>query len=101
MKKLLAALLALAAAIVLAGCGHFVPIMPGTDPVPEDGEIQTPADSGEQEDVFEQQPLMSFIGWNDFAQTYYDETPVALSIWTGERGFSSPVFDRPATLCGP
>ncbi len=98
MKKLLAALLALAAAIVLAGCGHFVPIMPGTDPVPEDGEIQTPADSGEQEDVFEQQPLMSFIGWNDFAQTYYDETPVALSIWTGERGFSSPVFDRASII---
>ena len=77
MKKILV-LLALAAAVLLAGCGHFVPIMPGTDPVSADGEETLPDPSAQEEDTFQEQPLMNFIGWTDFAETYYDETPVAL-----------------------
>ena len=97
MKKILV-LLALAAAVLLAGCGHFVPIMPGTDPVSADGEETLPDPSAQEEDTFQEQPLMNFIGWTDFAETYYDETPVALSIRTGERGFASPVFDRASII---
>lgn len=94
MKKLMGLLLALGSLLVLAACGHFVPIMPGTDPVIAGGETPVPEEAGPVEEVFETRPLLSFIGWDSFASTYYSDTPVALSIYTPERGYASPVFDR-------
>ncbi len=94
MKRLMGLLLALGLLAVLAACGHFVPIMPGTDPVIAGTETPVPEDAAPAEDVFETRPLMSFIGWDSFATSYYDDTPIALSIYTPERGYASPVFDR-------
>ena len=97
MKKWLTALAALAMVLVLAGCGHFVPIMPGTDPTAGDAPEQDIA-SPEQEEAFQEQPLMTFVGWDDLAVTYYDDTPVALSVRASGQTFASPVFDRASII---
>ena len=93
MKKLLAVLLTLALGLSLSACGHFVPIMPGSDPAANEapGQVAPPDDS------FNEQPLMAFIGWDDFASSYYDDTPVALSVAING-GYASPVFDRTSII---
>ena len=96
MKKFLAALLILALCAGLAGCGHFVSIMPGTDPVAvEDAPAPEGQASGEAQ--FREQPLMDFMGWGVFASSYYDDTPVAVSIRVGD-GSDCPIFDRASII---
>ena len=93
MKKFLVPLLALALTLCLAGCGHFVSIMPGSEaPVDPNSLLPEPADS------FREQPLMELLGWQDFAASYYRDTPVALTIRSTERGYASPLFDRTSII---
>ena len=90
-KRSLAVVTMLAICALLAACGHFVSIMPGTEVAD-----LSPEESGSPlaEDGFNEQPLMDFLGWRDFATSYYSNTPVALTIRTPEKGFASPIFDR-------
>ncbi len=97
MRKILAALLVLVLGVALAGCGHFVPIMPGSEPSVPGSAEQTPAGESAQEE-FHAQPLLSFIGWDEFAVTYYDQTPIALSVRQAGSAFASPVFDRASII---
>ncbi len=97
MKKTLAILLALALCAGLSGCGHFVSIMPGTEPVAADA-TPTPEDAGAGDEAgFRETPLLDFMGWIGFAGSYYDDTPVALSIQVGD-SFASPIFDRASII---
>ena len=89
MKKILVLLPALALALCLAGCGHFVSIMPGTE-APAEPDSLLP----ESVEDFKVRPLMDFIGWEGFGSSYYQNTPVALTMETTEKGFASPIFDR-------
>ena len=94
MKKLLAVLFTLALLAGLAACGHFVPIMPGTEHAAMGEDAPAPdGQNAEAEAAFREQPLMDFLGWGSFASSYYDNTPVALSIRVGD-SYASPIFDR-------
>ena len=92
MKRSVGLLLALCLCLCLTGCGHFVSIMPGADA----------GDAGpappEDVDSFQTRPLLDFMGLEDFADSYYNDTPVALSIYTPERGYRSPIFDRASII---
>ena len=96
MKRFLAPLLILAMCLGLTGCGHFVSIMPGDIQAEEQaGSVtRTP----EPEDYFREQDLLGFMRWDEFAASYYDDTPVALSIRTAQAGYASPVFDRSSII---
>ncbi len=96
MRRILTALLTLVLVLGLSGCGHYVSLLPGTrvDTTalsPENGESQTP-----EEDRFQEQSLYSFMGWSDFGESYYSDTPVAMSFQYngGSEGCVSPIFDR-------
>lgn len=95
MKKILGLLPVLALCLCLAGCGHFVSIMPGTE---ADGSLAPVSGPPEAVDSFHERALMEFIGWDEFASSYYSDTPVALSIYTPERGYNSPIFDRASII---
>ena len=95
MKKILVLLAALALCLCLAGCGHFVSIMPGTE---ADGSLAPVDGPPEAADVFHERALMEFLGWTGFASSYYQNTPAALSVYTPERGFNSPIFDRASII---
>ncbi len=79
------------------GCDHFVSILPGSE-ITLDGEDNIP-DQGDpsQSGEFQEQPLLEFIGWNSFAESYYEDTPLALSMRIGD-GFNSPIFDRASII---
>ena len=94
MKKTLVLLPVLALCLILAGCGHFVSIMPGS----EAGGGALGDAPPESLDDFRERPLMEMLGWQDFAASYYSDTPVALSIRTPDRGFASPIFDRSSII---
>lgn len=93
MKKILVILLAAALLLTASACGRFVSIMPGT-------EISAPVQDGpDDEAAFEEESLFSFLGWGSFGESYYSDTPVALSYQTeagesGVRGCRAYVFDR-------
>lgn len=89
MKKILALMLAVLLCAALAGCGRFVSLMPGT----ETGE----AAQAELSESFEPEALFDFLGWEDFAGSYYDNTPIAVSYAEGSEGLS-PRFDRESVI---
>ncbi len=97
MKRILGILLALLLMLGLSACGDFVSIMPGTE---LDESVLTPgeeaAEPGAEEPVFAEKSLFDFIGWEDFGENYYSDTPVAMSLQynPGSTGCVSPVFDR-------
>ena len=101
MKKILTALLALALLLGLTGCGHYVSLLPGvrvdTDALlAEEGEAaQSPDGEG-----FAAQSLYDFMGWGQFGEEYYSNTPVAVSFQYngGAEGCVSPVFDRSSII---
>lgn len=96
MKRLGAVLLLLAMCLQLSACGHFVNIMPGTEPVVPGA---TPLPEDEQEGDFEPRPLFEFLRWDSFASSYYQDTPAALSCRIGGEGaYDSPVFDRTSII---
>lgn len=94
MKKISALLLAVALLLGLCGCGDFVSLMPGT-------EFISPASEAEEDDAsetgFAEKPLLSFLGLDAFGESYYSDTPTALSyqpVVNGAVGCRSYVFDR-------
>ena len=97
MKKFLMILLAAVLIFSLAGCGNYVSIFP-------DREVETEA--GEQSVVdadgsFIETPLYTFIGWYDFAENYYSDTPAAVSLCVvtdGAEGCQSPRMDRTSII---
>lgn len=101
MKRILPVLLALVLMLGLCGCGNFVSIMPGT-------EIETASRPGEdaapeatpEEEAFQEQEAYDFMGWSDFDENYYSDTPVALSFQYngGAEGCIAPVFDRASII---
>ena len=96
MRRTLAALMALAMCLSLTACGHFVSLMPGDASAA--GQTGDAAQTPVPEEYFREQDLLAFLRWDDFAASYYDDTPVALSIRTDEGGFASPVFDRSSII---
>ena len=69
--------------------------MPGKE---ADGSLAPVDGPPEAADAFHERALMEFLGWTEFASSYYKDTPVALSIYTPERGYNSPVFDRASII---
>lgn len=101
MKKLSALLLAAAMLLSLCACGDFVSIMPGTEYAP--AREESAADGPEEEAVFTERPLLTFLSLESFGESYYSDTPVALSYQPivdaeGTRGCRSYVFDRASII---
>ena len=96
MKKFLVLLAALAFVMCLCGCEGYVSLLPGSEPVAVEN---APAPDGQETDAgdFREQSLLEFMGWRDFAASYYDDTPVALSMRVGDN-FDSPIFDRTSII---
>jgi hypothetical protein len=88
-KKLWISAVALCLAALLTGCGNFVSIMPGSEVTAADA---TQAED-EQSTEFKEQSLLAFLGWSDWGENYYSDTPVALSV-QNNGGCTSPLFDR-------
>ena len=103
MRKILGILLALTMILGLSACGDFVSIMPGTELneaalTPEDAATEPGVETAEP--AFEEMSLYEFIGWEDFGENYYSNTPVAMSFQynAGTAGCVSPVFDRASII---
>ena len=101
MKRILPVLLALVLMLGLCGCGDFVSILPGTEigTAEAPGE-DAPVPEATPENAFEEQKAYDFIGWDEFGENYYSDTPVALSFQYngGAEGCISPVFDRASII---
>ena len=100
MKKIALLALVLALALCLTGCGGFVSILPGTelDPAaPAAAEAEEPGEA-----AFEERPLLTQMGLEDFAENYYSDTPVGLSYQPtsedGTVGCRAYVFDRSSII---
>ena len=100
MKKLIPVMLVLALCFGLCGCDQLVSIMPGTDITDEAAATSAPEDSAQN--TFQERPLYDFMGWDRLKDTYYDNTPIALSYRAydgeGNLGYASPVFDRASII---
>ncbi len=98
MKKILASVMALSLALLLSACDSFVSIMPGTELEPS--AVMTAAQPAE--DGFEVRSVLDFLGRQAFAESYYSDTPVALSCQRdtaeGEQGCRAYVFDRTSII---
>ena len=96
MKKTVLAALVLALALCLAGCGRFVSILPGSA-LPQTS-LSNDLVNTEEKAVFEERPLLAFMGRDGFAESYYTDTPAALSYQRtaedGSVGCRAYVFDR-------
>ena len=105
MKKLLAVLFTLVLLAGLAACGHFVPIMPGTEHAAMGEDAPAPdGQNAEAEAAFREQPLMDFLGWGSFASSYYDNTWPSASGWATAMPppySTGPASSPPATPSGP
>lgn len=87
-KKLWIFAAALCLMALLAGCGNFVSIMPGSEVTAAEA-----SEEDDQTDEFTEQSLIAFLGWSEWGDNYYSDTPVALSVqYNG--GCTSPLFDR-------
>lgn len=99
-KKLSALLLAVSILLALSACGDFVSILPGTEyQRAESDSEETPG----EEAVFSERPLLTFLGLDAFGESYYSDTPVALSYQpildeNGARGCRAYVFDRTSII---
>lgn len=89
MKKILVISALLALCLTLCGCGSFVSLMPGAEIAEEAAEAA--------EESFRPEALFDFLGMEDFAQSYYDNTPIAVSYAGGGEG-ASPLFDRTSII---
>lgn len=93
MKRTALLALLLALILCLTGCGRFVGILPGT-------ELPSSGVPGEEtgEAGFEERPLLTFLGRESFGESYYADTPAALSYQPtaadGTVGCRAYVFDR-------
>ena len=97
MRKCILILLAAAMLLSLCGCGGFVSILPDEDNL----QVAVPAatQNPDEPDVFGAQPLLAFLGMDALAESYYSNTPVALSYQPavaadGTQGCRAYVFDR-------
>ena len=89
MKRILSLLLLSALCLSLCACGGFVSLMPGT---------QTPEEAvRELSEEFQPEMLYDFLGWENFAQSYYQDTPIAVSYGESGQGLS-PLFDRESII---
>ena len=95
-KRLSALLLAVLMLLSMSACGSFVSIMPGTEYTPPE------SDNGDETGpVFAEKSLLSFLSMELLAESYYSDTPVALSyqsIVDGTPGCRSYVFDRSSII---
>lgn len=96
MKKQYFLLSLLALMVLLGGCGRFVSIMPGT-------ELPAEMTGAAEQEAFEAKALFAFLGWENFGENYYSDTPVALSYQTeagegGVRGCRAYRFDRASII---
>lgn len=102
MKKTGLLILALALILSLSACGDFVSILPGTEL--ETPEERTAENSGEVAvgESFEARPLLAFMSRESFGESYYEDTPAALSYQPttedGSVGCRSYVFDRSSII---
>lgn len=93
-KKIITLLLAALMLLSAGACGEFVSIMPGTEYAPPESEAAEEAETGA---VFTEKALLSFLSLDSFAESYYSDTPVALSyrsVVDGTPGCRAYVFDR-------
>lgn len=89
MKKILSISLLLALCLCLCACGSFVSLMPGT---------QTPEEAMQElSEEFQPEMLYDFLGWEEFSQSYYENTPIAVSYGENGEG-ASPLFDRASII---
>ena len=102
MRKILTAALALALILCLSACGSLVSILPGTEL--EQPEAITAENSGSVAagESFQERPMLEFLSREAFGESYYTDTPVALSyqptMEDGTTGCRSYVFDRAAII---
>ncbi len=89
MKKILFAALLALLCLSLAACGNFVSLMPGSE-LAEEAEASLSA-------AFEPEMLYDFLGWDEFSQNYYSDTPIAVSYAANGYG-PSPRFDRESII---
>ena len=89
MKKILVISLLLALCLALCGCGSFVSLMPGAELAEEA--------AAEEAESFRPEALFDFLGMEEFAQSYYDNTPIAVSYIADGEG-PSPRFDRASII---
>lgn len=103
MKRLFLLALALVLLACLSACGDFVSILPGTEAESAAAPAQANTDEGD-EASFAERPLLSFVGWEAFGDSYYTDTPLALSYQPetedGEQGCRSYIFDRAGIIAG-
>ncbi|MCD7768736.1 MAG: hypothetical protein LUH36_01255 [Oscillospiraceae bacterium] len=99
MKKFLALCCGLAMLLGLTACGGFVSIMPGaSDGTEEDVTASISPQLGQTADEdFTEKSFYVFMGWDELGESYYEDTPVALSCREGD-GSVSPVFDRASII---
>lgn len=98
LQKIFALLLAAAVLLGLGACGDFVSIMPGTEIEAAEGES---AGEDAADAPFTERALLSFLSMDSFGESYYADTPVALSyqsISGDTRGCRSYVFDRASII---
>lgn len=101
MKKTILFVLTLALLLSLTACGDFVSILPGTDTAPA-AAAPSSVEEALAGDDFTERPLFSFVGWDAFGESYYTDTPLALSYQPktadGAQGCRSYVFDRASII---
>lgn len=101
LRKLLPPLLTALILCLCTACDQLVPIMPGTS-LDNGTAVTNREDPSVPTDAFPDRPLYEFMGWDRLGDTYYENTPVALSLRRcgsdGDPGFASPVFDRASII---
>ena len=104
MKKILLIALAFAMLLCLAACGDFVSILPGSDTGSAAAAPDTVATDDGADGEFQERGLFAFVGWDAFGESYYTDTPLALSYQPESaesgRGCRSYVFDRAGIIAG-
>ena len=82
--------------LCLTGCGRYVSIMPGTE-LPQTN-LSNEIGNAAEDAVFEERSLLAFLGWGDLGESFYTDTPAALSYQPtsedGTVGCRAYVFDR-------
>ena len=96
MKTKVLIVLLLCCTLCLTGCGRYVSIMPGTE-LPQTN-LSNEIGNAAEDAVFEERTLLAFLGWDDLGESFYTDTPAALSYQPtsedGTVGCRAYVFDR-------